>query len=116
MLTSGQKLGQTHNPVHDPCAILAVIHPELFESRRACVDIECRGELTRGQSVADWKGQWKRPAQTTILTKVDADAAHAAIVRRIGSLRFPDLGELGRLAPSDNASYNWSMPDGYEKS
>ena len=39
--------------LHDPCAIAALVHPELFESVQCNVDVEVTGELTRGMTVVD---------------------------------------------------------------
>jgi len=93
----GRNLGQAHIGLHDPTAVLAVLDPTLFESKHVYVAVETKGDLTRGQTVADWKGQWKRPAQTTVLMKVDAPRAHDMVVERISKLRFPSLGDLKRL-------------------
>jgi inosine-uridine nucleoside N-ribohydrolase len=89
--------GNSHIGLHDPSAVLAVLRPELFETKRVRVDVETKGELTMGQTVADWKGLWGREPQTTLLLGVDVAAAHSLIVNRIARLRFPSLGELRRL-------------------
>lgn len=39
--------------MHDPCAVLAVTHPQLFTFSRQSVLIETGGEITRGMSVID---------------------------------------------------------------
>ena len=39
--------------VHDPCAVLALTHPELFTARSSHVVVETGGELTRGMTVID---------------------------------------------------------------
>lgn len=39
--------------LHDPCAILAVTHPEVIEHRSRQVAVELRGDLTRGMTVVD---------------------------------------------------------------
>jgi len=39
--------------MHDPCAVLQVTHPELFESIRLPVAVETRGRYTRGMTVVD---------------------------------------------------------------
>jgi inosine-uridine nucleoside N-ribohydrolase len=40
-------------PLHDPCALLAVSHPDLFGFVSAHVDVELAGALTRGTTVVD---------------------------------------------------------------
>ena len=38
------------------------------------VEVELRGELTRGMSVVDWRGRyWQRPANCEVLLSVDAE-------------------------------------------
>eukprot|EP00747_Dinoflagellata_sp_TGD_P018995 gnl/TRDRNA2_/TRDRNA2_126872_c0_seq1.p1 gnl/TRDRNA2_/TRDRNA2_126872_c0~~gnl/TRDRNA2_/TRDRNA2_126872_c0_seq1.p1 ORF type:complete len:211 (+),score=40.03 gnl/TRDRNA2_/TRDRNA2_126872_c0_seq1:556-1188(+) len=94
--------GNTTIPVHDPCAVLAVVRPELFtEKRHVCVDVETRGELTTGQTVADWKGHWKRAPQTTVLMRVDPERSLDFFLERISRLKFPDLGPLPAVQPED---------------
>lgn len=39
--------------LHDPCAVAALIHPEIFESIDCNVDVELHGTLTRGMTVID---------------------------------------------------------------
>eukprot|EP00746_Dinoflagellata_sp_MGD_P144040 gnl/MRDRNA2_/MRDRNA2_76805_c0_seq1.p1 gnl/MRDRNA2_/MRDRNA2_76805_c0~~gnl/MRDRNA2_/MRDRNA2_76805_c0_seq1.p1 ORF type:complete len:348 (-),score=56.41 gnl/MRDRNA2_/MRDRNA2_76805_c0_seq1:42-1085(-) len=88
--------------VHDPCAVLALTHPHIFtEKKLVCVDVETKGELTRGETVADWKNHWReRKPQTTVLMKIDKERALDAFLERIGGLKFPDLGELKKLPGS----------------
>jgi inosine-uridine nucleoside N-ribohydrolase len=40
-------------PLHDPCALLAVSHPDLFGFASAHVGVELAGTLTRGTTVVD---------------------------------------------------------------
>ena len=46
-------VGQSLAPLHDPCAVLAVTHPQLFRWQRAHVAVELAGQLTRGMTVVD---------------------------------------------------------------
>ena len=39
--------------LHDPCAVLAVTHPELIETAPRAVSVELDGTLTRGMTVVD---------------------------------------------------------------
>lgn len=72
--------------VHDPCAVLALTHPELFIRHAHHVAIECSGELTRGMTVIDRRALIERPAPNCdVLTSVDADGAFAVIVDAIAS-------------------------------
>ena len=66
--------------LHDPCAIAAMIHPEIFTSVECNVDIELSGELTTGMTVVDTIDYQKKlfgkdvPHNTTFLTGVDRHA------------------------------------------
>ncbi len=51
--TYGEQLGVYGGPLHDPCAIFAVTHPHLFDLRAKRVEIELRGEFTRGMTAVD---------------------------------------------------------------
>lgn len=39
--------------LHDPCAVAALVHPEIFSSKQCNVDVELCGELTTGMTVVD---------------------------------------------------------------
>lgn len=45
--------GARRGGLHDPCAVLAVTHPEVIESELRRVDVELAGTLTRGMTVVD---------------------------------------------------------------
>src|SRR5215218_159267 len=67
--------------VHDPCAVLALTHPDLFEWERRHVAIETAGRLTRGMTVIDRRTIADRPTPNCdVLTRIDASAAFAVIV------------------------------------
>ena len=67
--------------LHDPLAVLALTHPELFTSSYLHVAIELTGELTRGATIIDRRDLKERPAPNcTVLETVDADAAWRLIV------------------------------------
>lgn len=68
--------------VHDSTAVMAVIRPELFESQKVYVDVSTEG-ITAGVTVADWKGHWGKPAQTTVLMKVDTEGYVEEYIKRI---------------------------------
>jgi inosine-uridine nucleoside N-ribohydrolase len=73
--------------VHDPCAVLALTHPDLFEREARHVAVETAGRLTRGMTVIDRRTVKERPAPTCdVLTRIDADAAWDVIVEAIASL------------------------------
>jgi inosine-uridine nucleoside N-ribohydrolase len=51
--TYGEQLGVYGGPLHDPCAVFAVTHPQHFDLRPKRVDIELYGEFTRGMTAVD---------------------------------------------------------------
>ena len=48
--------GRVEGPLHDPCAVLAVTHPELFSLEPRHVGVETQGQRTRGMTVVDERG------------------------------------------------------------
>jgi inosine-uridine nucleoside N-ribohydrolase len=71
--------------VHDPCAVLALTHPTLFEHRPSHVVVETAGVYTRGMTVIDQRGLIERlPPNCDVQWDVDADAAFGVIVEAIG--------------------------------
>ncbi|MGE5590444.1 MAG: nucleoside hydrolase [Bacillota bacterium] len=60
------KMGFKGSPMHDPCAVAAVLDPSLVTTQRLFVDVETRGELTAGQTVVDYRGRTGRPANVDV--------------------------------------------------
>ena len=46
-----------------------LLRPDLFEGQEVRVEVETKGGLTRGMSVADWKGQWGKAANCVVLRR-----------------------------------------------
>ena len=61
--------------MHDPLAVAVALDPTLVETRQAAVDVETAGRLTMGATIADWRGQWGRLANTEVAVSVDAERA-----------------------------------------
>ena len=73
-------------PVHDPCAVLCLTHPHLFERHASHVAIETAGNLTRGMTVIDQRSLREvPPPNCDRLTTIDADAAFAIVIEAIAS-------------------------------
>jgi inosine-uridine nucleoside N-ribohydrolase len=63
-------------PLHDPCAVLAITHPELFEFVDRHVVVETRGRHTRGMTVVDHRSTtWVQPPNCKVAMSIDTDAA-----------------------------------------
>lgn len=70
--------------VHDPCAVLALTHPEVVERRRVHVEVETTGQRTAGMTVIDQRGLIDVPAPNCdLLVDIDAGAAWAIVVEAI---------------------------------
>jgi inosine-uridine nucleoside N-ribohydrolase len=73
--------------LHDPLAVLAVSHPELFERRRRHVVVETQGEHTAGMTVIDERTLRDRAAPNCdVLVDVDDDAAFAIVLEAIDTV------------------------------
>lgn len=63
--------GFDHPPVHDPCAVALVIDPGIFEVVRVPIDVELRGGLTVGMTVADFRAPAPASCTTYAATAID---------------------------------------------
>ena len=70
--------------LHDPLAAAVALDPELVRYRQATVDVELTGTLTRGMTVADWRGHWGRVPNAHIGVEVDPDAYFDRFIARVG--------------------------------
>jgi inosine-uridine nucleoside N-ribohydrolase len=66
-----QHLGLEGIKLHEVVALAAISQPRLFERRAMAMEIETRGEVTRGMTVFDRRGvpQWQ--TNIDVLTEVD---------------------------------------------
>ena len=65
------ELGYEGPMIHDPCAVLALIHPEIFEMRELYVDIELEGAVTRGETVADFRSWTDKKPNAVCALEID---------------------------------------------
>jgi inosine-uridine nucleoside N-ribohydrolase len=72
---------------NDVPALAYVIDSSLFTCRDVHVCIETQGQLTRGQTVADLRGQGSAPPNVTVAFGVDAARLTHLWVERVGNLR-----------------------------
>ena len=70
--------------LHDPLAAAVALDPDLVRYRQAAIDVELTGTLTRGMTVADWRGQWGKPPNAHIGVEVDPDAFFERFIARVG--------------------------------
>ncbi len=76
-------------PVHDPCTVAYLIDHSVVSTRRCPVDVEIKGDLTLGMTVADLRGPEPSAEEchTQVATKLDFDKFWDLIIdalKRIG--------------------------------
>ena len=80
-----ERAGLDAAPMHDPCAVLAVTHPELFTFGARHVDVETSGDLTRGMTVADERPGTDATPNCEVAYSIDAAPALELIVNAVCS-------------------------------
>jgi len=73
-------------PAHDVVAVMYLVRPELFTRKVARVEVELTGTLTRGMSVADWKGRWGKPMNCEVLMSVEREQFESEFVEAMRRL------------------------------
>ncbi len=63
--------------IHDLLTCMIALHTVAHRSTETTVDVEADSELTRGTSIADYRGHWERPANARLVTEADIPAAWA---------------------------------------
>lgn len=87
-----QELGYESICLNDAVALLAALHPDVFDVELAAADVELSGELTRGATVFDRRRirQWR--TNLAVATKVDVAAAVDCILRGIAAAGSASTG------------------------
>jgi len=67
-----------------PCVAYA-LNPEWFEVRRLHVDVELRGEYTRGQTVVHMTDRWQGEPNVDVLLDIDGGAVADALTAAVSS-------------------------------
>jgi inosine-uridine nucleoside N-ribohydrolase len=70
--------------LHDPLAAAVALDPDLVHYRKTTVDVELTGTLTRGMTVADWRGHWGRQPNALIGVRVDPAVFFDRYIGRVG--------------------------------
>jgi purine nucleosidase len=81
-----EKYGSEGGPLHDPCVIAWLLHPEMFSGKDVNVEIECESELTMGQTVVDWWRVTSRKANAHVVRGLDADWFYKLLTQRLATL------------------------------
>lgn len=90
----GRKWGRATQSVYDPTPVLWLARPELFELRRARVEVELAGQHTRGMTVCDWRA----PALPRANARVAVHAQPEALAWGFAALCARLAGALPRAA------------------
>ena len=79
--------------IHDPLAVAAALDRDLVTTEALYVDVETRGELTAGMTVADRRRLTGRPPNLDVAVTADVPAFMERLVERIGRLAadHPDV-------------------------
>ncbi len=81
----GEIYGAEGAALHDPCVVLYLLKPDLFETRRAYIEVETRAGLTRGHTSVDiYIADDETNADWAM--GIDAEAAFALLHERISRL------------------------------
>ncbi len=68
-----RKLGYAGAPMHDPCAVMGLLHPEIFTLKDYYVEIETKGDYCRGTTVGDVRGKSGKAQNATVMMNLDRD-------------------------------------------
>jgi len=73
-------------PVHDATVIAYLLQPSLFRGRLINVEVDSREGVGFGQTVADWYGSLKRPANVNWIVEGDAQGFFDLLTEHIARL------------------------------
>ncbi|EFV13284.1 nucleoside hydrolase [Segniliparus rugosus] len=71
--------------MHDPFAAEAAVDPEIVLTAPASVDVELLGLITRGMTVADWSGKWRREPNAAVAVTTDPGAFFDRVLPRLAA-------------------------------
>lgn len=81
-----QQFGLEGGPLHDPCAVICAVFPELFSGRMCRVDVETQSGLSTGACAVDWHGTTGKTPNALWITEVDADRMFEELTAAIAKL------------------------------
>jgi purine nucleosidase len=83
--------------IHDPLAVAATLDRALVDTEPLYVDVETRGEITTGMTVADRRHLTGRPPNLDVATTADIPKVLDRLIERIGGLAA-DRVDVARYA------------------
>ena len=72
--------------IHDPLVVAAALDPRLITTEALYVDVETRGELTAGMTVADRRRLTGKPPNVDVAATADVDTFLDRLIERVGGL------------------------------
>jgi len=72
--------------IHDPLVVAAALDPALVVSEPLYVDVETRGEITTGMTVADRRRLTGKPPNVDVASSVDVETFLDRLIERVGGL------------------------------
>jgi inosine-uridine nucleoside N-ribohydrolase len=78
--------GWDGSPIHDAVALAYTFRPELLETRRTGVRVDCGEELGRGRTNADLRGRMGWEPNASVAVGIDAGGFVELLLERISSL------------------------------
>jgi purine nucleosidase len=85
-LPASKRFGHRGFPLHDPCAVAWAIAPALFDARLCHAELDLGTGPSRGRTVVDRWGRLGRPANHTLLERLNAPAFFDLLAARIAAL------------------------------
>ncbi|MBZ5535913.1 MAG: nucleoside hydrolase [Acidobacteriia bacterium] len=77
------KYGMAGPPLHDPCAVAAVVDRTLFQFKKMHVAIELEGRLTQGRTVCDLWNVTGNPVNSEVALSIDAPRFFDLLISRL---------------------------------
>lgn len=81
-----EQQGFENPPVHDPCAVAYLIDPTIVSTQKVPLDVELRGALTVGMTVADFRAPAPADCTTQVAVQLDHDGFWDLVVKAIASV------------------------------
>lgn len=76
-----------YTPMHDSCAIMYLIHPEIYEYKHMKVTVDCGEELSRGNTIVDIREFMSYDTTyPKVLTSVDSDKFRDILLKSLYKL------------------------------
>ena len=80
-----EKYGTADTPIHDAVAVAHVALPGLVTTRRYHVDVETTGDITRGRTVVDDRGQPGESPNVDVALDIDRAAFAELVIEAVAS-------------------------------